>query len=91
MKILKSILMSLITLAAGFAAIAIPFNLFKALNTEKLYIVFATEIAVYFIIAMLFLVSKELKENRKAKEKERRIKRREEFSKAQEDYYSLAA
>ena len=91
MKIIKAIIFSLLTLAGGFAAIAVPFRLIGTLTNTALHTVFAVELAVYFIIAIFFLVEKEKKDRIRAREKERRLQRREKFIKAQEEYYDFAA
>ena len=90
-KILKGSLMSLSALVIGFLALALPFHLFSELNENGMRIFFIAEILIYFFLGMLFLFSKQKKAEKRAKEKERIINRREKFNKAQEEYYSLAA
>ena len=91
MKILKAIIYSVLTLAGGFAAIAVPFNLISTFKSEGLHIVFMTELAIYFTLGIIFLIAKEKKEIRAKKEKARRLERREKCIKAQEEYYNIAA
>ena len=91
MKVLKAIIYSVLTLAGGFAAIAVPFNLISTFKSEGLHIVFITELAIYFALGIIFLIAKEKKELKAKREKERRLERRAKFIKAQEEYYNLAA
>ncbi len=90
-KFFKGLLMSVLALAVGFLALAFPFHLFDELSSTGIQVLFISEIVIYLTLGMLFLVAKQKKADRKAKEKERIISRREKFKKAQEKYYSLAA
>ncbi len=89
--IIKGILMSLITLAAGFAALALPFRLFTALSPEGMHILFVTEITVYLVTGAVFLIIKGKNDKEKEKNEQRRIERRAKFEQAQREYYDLAA
>ena len=90
-NILKGLLISLASLTVAFLAIALPFRLFTVFDGAQLRTVFLCEVSVYFIVFMLFLVSKERKRIRKEKEQKRREARRLKFQQAQKEYYDLAA
>lgn len=66
-SIAKGILISVISLAVGFVAISLPFQLFS-LSDKMMQIVFIGELAIYAIVGGIFLVAKE---NSKAKAKQK--------------------
>ena len=87
----KTIIMSLGALVAGYAAISLPFKLFTRLSADGMRYLFIGELVLYFLISIAFIVAKEKSRQRKIKEAQKRVQRREKFQKAQEEYYSLAA
>lgn len=90
-KFLKGILMSLMTLVTGFAALYFPFGLFKELSHRDMQIMFALELVIYIVCGLAFLYLKGRKEAEKEKEQERRFQKRAKFEQAQREYYDLAA
>ncbi len=90
-KVLKGILMSALTIAAGFLALALPFKMFTGLSSRDMQILFIAELVVYFVLGMIYLIFKDRNEAEKVKNEERRTARREKFEQAQREYYDLAA
>lgn len=90
-RILKGLILSLSALTVAFLAIALPFRLFGTIEGAQLRAIFLSEIAIYFVLGMIFIVLKERKKAEKEKAEIKRIKRRERFQQAQEEYYNLAA
>lgn len=90
-KILKALVFSVATLIAGYAAIAVPFQLIGTVSKSDLHLIFTVELGIYFLLAMLFLIVKEQRERQRRKEARRRSQRREKFIRAQNNYYHWAA
>ncbi len=90
-NIIKGLVLSISAMIVGFLAIALPFRLFSSIEGTQLRALFLFEIIIYFILSMLFLISKERKRIKKEKEQKKRIIRREKFQQAQIEYYDLAA
>ncbi len=90
-RFLKGLVLAATALIIAFLAIALPFRLFDTLEPSQLRMLFLSEIAIYFCGAMFFLISKEKKQQKKLKEKEKRLERRAKFQQAQKEYYDLAA
>lgn len=90
-KIIKALIMSLITLCVGFLALSLPFKLFNDLSRRDMQIMFVLELAIYFICGIVFLSFKGKKETERVKEEQRRFQRRLKFEQAQREYYDLAA
>ena len=63
---LKGLTLSIISLAVGFAALAIPFKLYMAFSGGTLWAFFAFEIAAYTLLACGFIC---IRERQKAKKK----------------------
>ena len=63
---LKGLALSIISLAVGFAALAIPFKLYMAFSGGTLWAFFAFEIAAYTLLACGFIC---IRERQKAKRK----------------------
>lgn len=89
--ILKGLIISVSTLAAGFLALALPFKMFANLSRHDMQVLFLAEIVVYFIMSMTYLIFRDKKETEKERNEERRVARREKFERAQKEYYDLAA
>ena len=90
-KIIKWLLISFVTLAVGYFAIAIPFSLVSSASSLSAGIIFAVELEIYLFVGAVFILALDRKEERAKKEKARQCKRTEKRKQAQEEYYSLAA
>lgn len=90
-KIIKGLLLSVITLTVGYFAVALPFNLVSSASSLSAGIIFAIELGIYLFVGGIFIIVLDRKEERAKKEKERQCKRTEKRKQAQEEYYSLAA
>ncbi len=90
-KIFKGLLLTLSSLIVAFLAISLPFKLIGDMSSEQMRGLFITEIAVYFITFIAYVVINEKKKAKLAKEKERRFQMRAKFEQAQREYYDLAA
>lgn len=90
-EILKGIIISIITLAVGYAAMAIPFNLFLSVSKDGQRIFFLIELSVYFVVGCIFLLIQDKKEKQAEKEKERHRIREEKIKDVQENWYNIAA
>ncbi len=90
-KIFKGLLLTLSSLIVAFLAISLPFKLIGDMSSAQMRGLFVTEIAVYFITFVAYVIINEKKKARLAKEKERRFQRRAKFEQAQREYYDLAA
>ena len=90
-KIIKWLLISFVTLAVGYLAIAVPFNLVSSASSLNAGIIFAIELGIYLFVGAVFILAIDRKEERAKKEKARQCKRIEKRKQAQEEYYSLAA
>jgi len=90
-NIIKSITLTLTSLAAGFIAITIPFNLIGTLSKEAMHIVFISEIVIYFSVAMIFLVASDKKKQQEIKSNERHKERRRKIEEVKKDWIDIAA
>ena len=90
-KIIKWLSISFVTLAVGYLAIAVPFNLVSSASSLSAGIIFAVELGIYLFVGAVFILALDRKEERAKKEKARQYKRTEKRKQAQEEYYSLAA
>ena len=90
-KIIKGLLISIITLAVGYFAIAVPFDLVSSASSLSAGIIFAVELGIYLFVGAVFIIVTDRKEEKARKEKARQYKRIEKRKQAQEEYYSLAA
>jgi type VI protein secretion system component VasK len=90
-KLFKGLLITLSSLMVGFLAITIPFHLFNQLNDDGLRILFVLEIIVYFVIASTFLLIKDKKQQKIAKQKRKAKQRQEKIAKISEEWTNLAA
>ena len=61
--ILKGLIISVSTLAAGFLALALPFKMFANLSRHDMQVLFLAEIVVYFIMSMTYLIFRDKKPN----------------------------
>lgn len=83
--------LSIVSLVVGFFAIAVPFKFFDNLTSNQMTIMFATEIIVYTLVGMVFLVAKQMEADRKQKEEAQKEQRRAKISKLQTEWYDLVA
>ncbi len=90
-KLFKGILITLTSLTAGFFAICFPFHIFDELSTNSLRVLFACEIIVYLVVAMIFLLIKDKKDIQKSKEKQKQIKRNKKIEQFQKEWLNIAA
>lgn len=90
-KVLKGLLLSVLSLIAGYFAISLPFNLFGTLSSSAMHIVFITELAIYFAIGMIFLVAFEKSKEKKVKAEQRHIQRKKKIESVYNDWYNIAA
>ena len=90
-KIIKGLLISVVTLAVGYFAVALPFNLVSSASSLSAGIIFAIELGIYLFVGAVFIIVLDRKEEKAKKEKMRQCKRTEKRKQAQEEYYSLAA
>lgn len=91
MNFVKGLLLSVLSLAAGFVAITLPFKLFSHLTGDALHLLFFIEIAIYLIVGSIFLIIAERKKQQKMKSKQRHIERSKKIKKVQEEWINLAA
>lgn len=68
-NIIKNILLSLITLTAGFISMSVPFRLFDNLSQMQMRMLLIAEVIIYFSIFAAVFLKKEAKAQRRAKEK----------------------
>lgn len=61
----KNILLFVVTAAAGFAAMSLPFRLFEELSQSEMRLVLAGEVAVLAIIFSAVFLRKEAREQKK--------------------------
>lgn len=90
-EILKSILLTLASLAGGFAAISLPICIFGSMSTEQVRILFVTELAVYFTVGMVFLLIKDGREQKRKKQRAQHKQRQEKINRVIDEWYNLAA
>lgn len=91
MKFVKGLVLSIVSLAAGFIAITLPFGLFKSLTGEALHILFFAELTVYLVVALIFLVIIDIKKEQKQKAERRHIERCEKIKRVQKEWFDIAA
>lgn len=78
-NIFKHILFSIITLAVGYGAMALPFHLLSELSRSEMRILFAAEIIIYFTIFSAVMLAKERKHKIKANNNTHAKKRKQDF------------
>ncbi len=90
-KIVKGFVLSVLSLAVGYAAISLPFRLFDSLNSGMMQKVFIGELLIYLAVGMVFLVFQQRKKEARVKSEQRHIERREKIERVKTDWYDLAA
>ncbi len=83
----KGIIISIITLVAGYGAMAIPFNLFLTISKDGQRIFFLIELCVYLTIGSIFLII----QDKKSKNKKHAIKSVLKKKDVQQNWYDIAA
>lgn len=89
--LLKGIVISIITLGAGYAAMIIPFNLFLTVSKDGQRIFFLIELCVYLTVGTIFLLIQDKKEKQIQKEKARHKEREKKIEDVKENWYNIAA
>ncbi len=89
--LLKGIIISIITLVAGYGAMAIPFNLFLTISKDGQRIFFLIELCVYLTIGSIFLIVQDKKEKQIKKQKARHKERAQKIKDVQQNWYDIAA
>lgn len=89
--LLKGIVISIITLGAGYAAMIIPFNLFLTVSKDGQRIFFIIELCVYLTVGTIFLLIQDKKEKQIQKEKARHKEREKKINDVKENWYNIAA
>ena len=90
-NILKSILLSVASLAVGFLAISFPFNLFGTLTKDAMHLVFISEIVIYFGLAMIAIVVAEKKKQQRVKNEQRHEERCRKIEQVKREWIDIAA
>lgn len=88
---LKGLALSIISLAVGFAALAIPFKLYMAFSGGTLWAFFAFEIAAYALLACGFICIRERQKAKKKKREQRFYERKQKIRQVKSDWIDIAA
>ena len=89
--LLKGIIISIVTLIAGYGAMAIPFNLFLTVSKDGQRIFFLAELCIYLVIGSIFLLIQDKKERQAKKQKARHEERAQKIKDVQQNWYDIAA
>ena len=89
--LLKGIIISIVTLIAGYGAMAIPFNLFLTVSKDGQRIFFLVELCIYLVIGSIFLLIQDKKEKQAKKQKARHEERTQKIKDVQQNWYDIAA
>lgn len=87
----KGIIISIVTLIAGYGAMAIPFNLFLTVSKDGQRIFFLAELCIYLVIGSIFLLIQDKKERQAKKQKARHEERAQKIKDVQQNWYDIAA
>lgn len=87
----KGIIISVITLIAGYGAMAIPFNIFLTVSKDGQRIFFLAELCIYLVIGSIFLLIQDKKEKQAKKQKARHEERAQKIKDVQQNWYDIAA
>ncbi len=88
---LKGLVLSIISLAVGFAALAIPFKLYLAFSGETLWAFFAFEIVAYTLLGCSFICLREKQKAKKKKRKQHFYERNQKISQVKSEPIDIAA
>lgn len=89
--LLKGIIISIVTLIAGYGAMAIPFNIFLTVSKDGQRIFFLVELCIYLVIGSIFLLIQDKKEKQAKKQKARHEERAQKIKDVQQNWYDIAA
>lgn len=89
--LLKGIIISIVTLIAGYGAMAIPFNIFLTVSKDGQRIFFLAELCIYLTIGCIFLLVQDKKEKQAKKQKARHEERAQKIKDVQQNWYDIAA
>lgn len=89
--LLKGIVISIVTLIAGYGAMAIPFNIFLTVSKDGQRIFFLAELCIYLVIGSIFLLIQDKKEKQAKKQKARHEERAQKIKDVQQNWYDIAA
>lgn len=89
--LLKGIIISIVTLIAGYGAMAIPFNIFITVSKDGQRIFFLAELCIYLVIGSIFLLIQDKKEKQAKKQKARHEERAQKIKDVQQNWYDIAA
>lgn len=90
-NVVKSILISILALGAGYFAISIPFDLFSNFTQEGTRLFFFIEVGIYLAVASIFLILKDKQEQREKKQEIRHQRRVKQIEEVKENWYNIAA
>lgn len=90
-NLLKGIIISIVTLIAGYGAMAIPFNIFLTVSKDGQRIFFLAELCIYLVIGSIFLLIQDKKEKQAKKQKARHEERAQKIKDVQQNWYDIAA
>lgn len=89
--LLRGIIISIVTLIAGYGAMAIPFNIFLTVSKDGQRIFFLAELCIYLVIGSIFLLIQDKKEKQAKKQKARHEERAQKIKDVQQNWYDIAA
>ena len=89
--LLKGVIISIVTLAVVYGAMAIPFNLFLTVSKDGQRIFFLIELCIYLTVGSIFLLIQDKKEKQAKKQKERHEERAQKIKDVQQNWYDIAA
>ncbi len=87
----KGLLLSIVSLAAGFVAIGVPFRIFDFLSADGMRILFAIEVGIYLGIGLIFLTIQDSKKKQRAKEIKKHEQRQLKVKECVDNWYNIAA
>ncbi len=90
-KVMKAVILSVLSLAAGYVAIAVPFNLFRVLGTEQMHWIFFGEVLIYSAIGCVFIALHQKQLTEKQRSKARHEERSRKIREVQSTWYDIAA
>ena len=90
-KVLKAIIISILSLTVGYLAISIPFRLFNTLDSDAMRMLFIGELIIYITVLLIFLVSRDKVRIKKEKEEQRKFQREEKIKQLRTEWIDLAA
>lgn len=89
-KIIKNILIGVLSAAIGYCLMEIPFHIFDLITPVQSKIIFVAEIVVYFIIFAIAAIMIEVKKDRKRKNAEYAKKHSERMKKRSHEMQGIS-